>query len=290
MVFFKSLIFSKDWTDIVFANRNKEYGAYQLRQMSDKATNIALLVVVATVSGLCSLSFITKSGDKNSLLVQEELTSPFEIAPEIDLPEEIIIPKQKEEKVQQVATDVSAMDLVKFTEISPANKLVTTEDIATETEVLDKKKLLASFNAKGQKGGELITRGTFGMTKKDGTAIGHSAGDVDGGNSYGDKTFVSVEIMPEPIGGMKEFINWIAQNYTFPESALDNNVKGLIQVKFVVEKDGSLTAFEVERDMGYGTGNEAVRLLKRAKKWNPGVQNGQRVRVAFSLPIRLNIQ
>ncbi|MBD1429727.1 energy transducer TonB [Sphingobacterium litopenaei] len=290
MMFFKSLIFSKDWTDIVFANRNKEYGAYQLRQMSGKATNMALLIVAATVGGLCGISFVSKSDGNDLMIVKEEFSPAFEVAPELELPEEIITPEPKEEKAQQVAKDVSARDLVKYTEINPTDKTKTSEEIATETEVLDKNKLLASFNAKGQKGGELITRGTFGTKKQDGGTLGKSTGDVDGTNAYGNEPFTSVEIMPEPIGGMKEFINWISKNYTFTQSALDNEVKGLIQVKFVVEKDGSLSSFEVERDMGYGTGNEAIKLLKTAKKWNPGIQNGQRVRVAFSLPIRLATQ
>ena len=96
--------------------------------------------------------------------------------------------------------------------------------------------------------------------------------------------------MPTPKEGMSAFVKWIAQNYSFPQSAIDDNVAGLIQVKFVVEKDGSLSSFEVVRDMGYGTGKVAIELLQKAKKWNPGVQNGIPVRVTFSLPIRLSTQ
>ena len=290
MMLFKSLIYTKDWIDIVFANRNKEYGAYQLRQLSVKATNIALLVVVSSVTSICGISFISKSQEGPNINQDNSLHNIVELAPEIEIPEEIVEVKIEEEKVQRVAKDISARDLIKFTEINPTDKSHVTEDLAEEREVLDKQKLLATFNAKGQKGGELIARGTFGTKKQDGGTIGHSVGDADGGDPFGNTTFTSVEIMPEPIGGMKEFINWIANNYSFPQPARDNNVKGLIQVKFVVEKDGSLSSFEVEKDMSYGTGNEAIKLLKKAKKWNPGIQNGQRVRVAFSLPIRLTTE
>jgi protein TonB len=289
MMFFKSLIYSKDWMDVVFANRNKEYGAYQLRQMSGKATNIALLIVVSIVSGLCALSFVPKKADNENSTNQEHFSHTVTIEPDIVLPEEVLEVKHEETKVQQVAKEVSAIDLVKFTEINPTNKPTITEDIAEESEVLDKNKLLASFSAKGQKGGELITSGTFGTKKQAGGSMGRSIADEDG-NGLADPPFNAVEIMPEPIGGMPEFINWIAKNYAFPQSALDNDVKGLIQIKFVVEKDGSLSSFEVIRDMGYGTGKEAIRLLQKAKKWNPGVQNGMPVRVAFNLPIRLNPQ
>ncbi|MGE4348010.1 MAG: energy transducer TonB, partial [Flavobacteriaceae bacterium] len=57
-----------------------------------------------------------------------------------------------------------------------------------------------------------------------------------------------------------------------------------------VETDGSLTDIKVIRDLGYGTGAEAVRVLKKSKKWKPGTQNGKPVRVKYTLPISINIQ
>ncbi|MGK4566019.1 energy transducer TonB [Flavobacterium sp. 3HN19-14] len=67
----------------------------------------------------------------------------------------------------------------------------------------------------------------------------------------------------------------------------DEEVKGKVIVQFVVEKDGSLTDIKVVRDLGYGTGAEAIRVLKSAPKWKPGIQNGRAVRVLFSLPISI---
>ena len=284
---FKSLIYSKDWLDVVFANRNKEYGAYQLRQMSNKATNTALLIVISVVLGVCGLSFIAKESNQVVNNVTEQVLDDDIMMHEVIIEEKIIEPEKVEAKVQQVAQDVSARDLIKFTEIKPTNSAKITEDIAEESEVLNKKNLLASINMKGIKGGELITRGTFGNKKRDGGSIGRSIGDVDGEDGEG-KVFEAVEIMPEPKEGMPNFVKWIGENYSYPQSALDNNVQGLIQVKFVVEKDGSLSSFEVLRDMGFGTGNEAIKLLKKTKRWNPGVQNGIPVRVTFTLPIRLS--
>ncbi|WP_333864955.1 energy transducer TonB [Sphingobacterium sp.] len=83
-------------------------------------------------------------------------------------------------------------------------------------------------------------------------------------------------------------MQWIAENYNFPQQALDQGVSGVIEVSFVVEKDGSLTDIAVKRDMKFGTGDAAINLLKKAKKWKPGVQNGLKVRVAYTLPIRLS--
>lgn len=101
--------------------------------------------------------------------------------------------------------------------------------------------------------------------------------------------FTQLEVIPEPIGGMKEFMIWISNNYDYPKAALERGVKGIIEISFIVEKDGSLSHVKVRKDLGYGTGKAALRLIRSASKWRPGMQNGRKVRVAYTLPIRLNL-
>ncbi|WP_436832919.1 TonB family protein [Parapedobacter sp. DT-150] len=105
-----------------------------------------------------------------------------------------------------------------------------------------------------------------------------------------DIVFQSVEINPQPVGGMRSFMKWVADNYDYPQAAIEAGVNGQVQVSFVVEKDGSLTDIKLVRDLKYGTGEAAIRLLQRSSKWSPGIQNGRPVRVAYTLPIRLNLQ
>lgn len=99
----------------------------------------------------------------------------------------------------------------------------------------------------------------------------------------------AVEVMPEPAGGMMAFMQWVGRNYQYPKKAVDAAVQGTVEVSFVVEKDGSLTNFKIRRDLGYGTGQEAVKVLQKAPKWKPGIQNGKPVRVMFTMPIRLSV-
>lgn len=97
----------------------------------------------------------------------------------------------------------------------------------------------------------------------------------------------SVDQEPLPVGGIEAFRIWIGNNYAFPQEAIDNGVDGMMNVQFIIEKDGSLSNIKVNRDLGYGTGEALVRLLKRAEKWSPGIEKGRPVRVRYSLPIRL---
>lgn len=101
--------------------------------------------------------------------------------------------------------------------------------------------------------------------------------------------FPAVEIIPEPPGGMTAYRKWIGDNYKYPQAAINAEVKGTVQVTFVVEKDGSLSDLKVVRDLGHGTGNAAIAVLKTSKKWSPGIRNGKTVRVAYALPIRLDL-
>jgi len=103
-----------------------------------------------------------------------------------------------------------------------------------------------------------------------------------------DTTFAKPEIPPSPKGGMNEFYQYIGQNYRYPKAAVDAKVEGKVLISFVVERDGCLTDIKILKDLGYGTGEEAVRMLKGSPKWTPGMQKGEPVRVRFTLPIQLN--
>jgi periplasmic protein TonB len=93
-----------------------------------------------------------------------------------------------------------------------------------------------------------------------------------------------IDVVPQFPGGLQEFYNYVGNTYRRPA---DDKLHGKIFVTFVVEKDGSLGDIKVLRDIGHGTGKEAIRVLKNCPKWIPGEQNGKKVRVLYSVPIQL---
>lgn len=103
------------------------------------------------------------------------------------------------------------------------------------------------------------------------------------------RLFVAVEVPPVPVEGMPAFLKYIGTNYVYPKEAEDAKVKGRLMLTFVIEKDGSISDIKSVQDLGYGTGEEAIRVLKTSPKWKPGVQNGKAVRVEYTLPIVLNM-
>ncbi len=97
------------------------------------------------------------------------------------------------------------------------------------------------------------------------------------------------EQMPEYPGGMSKFYEFVGKNYNYPAAAKSRGVSGRVILGFIVEKDGRINDIKILRDLGLGTGDEAVRVLEKAKKWNPGRQHGVPVRVSYTLPIMLNL-
>lgn len=116
-----------------------------------------------------------------------------------------------------------------------------------------------------------------------------SPAQVNNGNQPDENVypFAGVEVRPEFPGGTQKFLEFAAKNYKMPEEA---GLKGKVYVSFVVEKDGSLTDIKVIRDIGYGTGKEAVRVVKLSPKWSPAELNGKKVRSNYALPIPLPFQ
>lgn len=99
------------------------------------------------------------------------------------------------------------------------------------------------------------------------------------------KVYTSFDIDQKPDfpGGMDAFFKFVDENFKKPE--LNPELKGKVYVEFIIEKNGSLTNLKVLRDIGYGTGDEAIRILKKCPKWIPGELDGKKVRVLFGVPL-----
>ena len=98
-----------------------------------------------------------------------------------------------------------------------------------------------------------------------------------------------LDVNPEFPGGMAKFYQFVAKNYEYPKEAQEKGVSGKIFLSFVVEKDGSLKEKKVVRDAGFGTGNQALKMLEKCPKWEPGKIKGKAVRVAYTLHIALQL-
>ena len=256
-------IIKNQWLDIVFEGRNKIYGAYELRKSNSKTTIKALIIgsviFAFAVAAPLIASFLPDSGE-------DEVDNNVKIAT-VKLP-----PKKEEVKPNQPPPPPPPkVDQVKFTKPVVAKAEEVTEDPPKIEDLKDKK--VGSETIKGDPDAVLtvdepVGTGTAAVVEED-NQVYNTAG---------------IEVKPDFPGGIEKFYKFVGNNYKTPE---EEGLKGKVYVTFVVEKDGSLTDIKVLRDIGYGTGAEAIRVLKKCPRWTPGEQNGKKVRVLYSLPITI---
>ncbi|CAN1566724.1 TonB, C-terminal [Flavobacteriaceae bacterium] len=253
-------ILKDQWLEIVFEGRNKVYGAYELRKSNPKTTVRALIIGSLlfgfAIAAPLLINMIPK-GDDDTTLDQKIVT--------VKLPPK----EQPKENIPPPPPPPPKVDQVKFVKPVVAKAEEITEEPPKIVE-LEKKKI-GSETIKGDPDAELTVE-----------PVGNGPADiVDDNNIY---NTAGIEVKPDFPGGMAKFYKYVGNNYRTPE---EEGLAGKVYVTFVVEKDGSLTDIKVVRDIGYGTGKEAIRVLKSCPKWNPGEQNGKKVRVLYSLPITI---
>ena len=99
------------------------------------------------------------------------------------------------------------------------------------------------------------------------------------------KVFDTVEVIPNPPGGMIEFHRYIQGNLRYPENAKSNRIEGKVFVQFIVNKYGFIGSVRVIKGIGGGCDVEALRLMRDLPKWQPGTIYDEPVNVRMILPI-----
>lgn len=97
-------------------------------------------------------------------------------------------------------------------------------------------------------------------------------------------------IMPEFPGGMAALMKYLGTNIKYPTISQEMGSMGRVIVQFVVDKDGTITNPTVARGVDAYLDKEAIRVVSSMPKWKPGVQNGKKVRVKYTVPVVFRLQ
>ena len=104
-----------------------------------------------------------------------------------------------------------------------------------------------------------------------------------------DMVFDVVEVMPQFPGGQIAMMKYIMENIKYPEQAMKEGIQGRVAVRFIVEKDGSISDVKPILSVHPLLNKEAVRVVESMPKWTPGKQNGKPVRVRFNVPVMFKL-
>ncbi|MCP1996942.1 energy transducer TonB [Flavobacterium sp. HSC-61S13] len=284
-------IFRKEWLDIVFENRNKKYGAYALRSENPKTTTVALFMGFALFGLAISSPLIIRGlegrlGDNRIVPMERDIPVVWDAKPitipvkEIPEPEPIKDESQAKPIKEAPASAVDMKRHVAYKVTDDPTKI--TEEPTKASDLVNADP--GSVARVGVDGGAINTGGSTGEGKGNDGAIG---GITEG--SSGNEVFDFVQVKAAPVGGFEVFNKMFISRFRSPE--VGNDIKKIqVIVKFIVEKDGSLSDISILRDPGYGAGKEALRVLQNMPKWKPAIQNNRQVRSQFTLPITIQVQ
>ncbi len=276
---------SKEWTDLIFEGKNKDFGAYQLRKQSDGRHNRAMIIVIIGLV-LCLIGGYFWGMYNDYRREQKELELQAQLEQQLAAMEEQVeeqpeeeIQQAVEEPVQEEALPEEILNTIKDTEIAIAEDNEVTEDITSKDEVQE---------STAAAGASTFDQGTDDLNvvceHKEEIIVEEKKEPVK------EEVFTAVEQMPQFPGGDAELLKYIATHIKYPTMAAENNIQGRVVVKFVVKKDGQVGDVVVLRGRDPDLDKEAQRVVKTLPKFIPGKMNGQAVAVWYTLPINFKLQ
>lgn len=266
-----------EWLNLVFKNRNQSYGAYELRLHSNQNTLRALFIAVPLFIMLFAGPIIYKHFNP----IQAAITAPDRILEVIEVPIPMV-EKIKPQEKQEMPKAEPIQEKVKM--VALPTKPVVVEDAAPTDPPTIKDIEKAVIGPVTQDGLENRLISTPSQGEGNGVVGGNGTGD---GTATDNEIYnvATIEVYPEFVGGMKEWTRFIQKHLRYPPMAMDQGKQGKVFVSFVVEKDGSVTNVTIIKGIGYGCDEEALRVISKSPKWKPGKQNGQNVRVKYTMPL-----
>ena len=277
-------LYDPKWVDMVFAGKNKEYGAYQLRKGTSGRNIKALLILIiaaALVGGFLAWKVIEQkqAEEQQAYMEAMELAKLQEQAKKEKKKPEPIKPKVEQKKEIPVARETQ-----KFTApVIKKDELVKEENQVKQMDQLDDKVAVGTENKEG------VKDRTVEAVRND-IAVAAPPPPPVPKPEVANKVFDVVEEMPSFPGGQGALMAFLSSNIKYPVVAQENGVQGRVIVGFVVEKDGSISDVKVMRSVDPSLDREAQRVVKAMPKWKPGKQNGSAVRVKYTVPVVFRLQ
>jgi len=267
---------SRRWLTLIFADKNKEYGAYVLREESSdrhlKAIGIITLIALSLIFLPGIIKSVLPAAEKDVGQVTDVVLS------DLDLKQQEV---QEANQVKQLEAPPppDLKTTVAFTPpvITKDENIRDEELVKTQQELTETKADISIADVKGVEGGTVDIA----------DVVEHK---VVVEEPVKPPIFNHVEVMPSFPGGEAALMKWLTDNMTYPTIAAEQGIQGRVTLRFVVTPDGSIDDVVVVKGLDPSCDKEAIRAVKKMPKWIPGKQNGNPVYVYFSLPVVFRLQ
>ncbi len=248
-----------EFDDIIFRDRNKEYGAYDLRRRYNSTMSISLVVGLSFSISLVLVPFFSADRADPGIVKRIDVTGTFDPA--------LLDPPEFPETPPQQKPPAEAMNQVRFVppkivddDAVPADEMPATDILNEETGDGKPEEIYPEAPAPEP------------ITPPD------------------DTPRVIVKEMPSFPGGNTELMRYLSEQIIYPQDAIMNRIEGTVILRFVVSRTGDITQIELIRGVDPLLDNEAIRVVSGLPRWRPGKQEGVAVPVWFTLPVTFRLK
>ena len=276
---------SKEWRDLVFADKNQEFGAYVMRAESDKRHNKAFVILLASLVALIGIIIVwgiysDKMAEKAA--IEAKMQAEKMLAAQLEQMEQEE-PEEQEPEEQKVEIEIPEVPQEVLATVQ-VTQIAIVDDV--KNEVMEMEEQLEDNTARGVVNQE----GSDDADKFKAVQEAVVVKEPEPVKPKEDEVFVAVEQQAEFPGGMPALMKWLSSNIRYPEAAQQNDVQGRVVVKFIVEKDGSVSQAQIVKGVDKDLDKEALRVVNKMPKWQAGKNNGVAVRSYFTLPVQFRLQ
>ena len=246
--------------DIVFKDRNKEYGAYRLRKRYKSTVIFAMLIGILIIATAVITPYLNakaledraRRAERQVEIKMENLDAPTEqVAPPPPPPPPADVVQQQKYVPPVVVDSIKPEDNVQLMTADEAQEEVVNEEVVEIVEAVKEE-----------------------VQEDDPEAT----------------PFVVVEEMPMFPGGDAELLKYIAENTTYPEIAKENNIQGRVIVRFCVTSKGGVSQVSILKGVDPELDKEAIRVVNTLPAFKPGKQGGKPVPVWYMVPITFTLK
>ncbi len=279
---------SREWCDLVFEGKNKDFGAYVIRTESSTRHNKAVLwtLIGAIIFGMITFGFVKANQylEEKRLAEQGEQLEVF-----IDMSQDAEEPEPEQEILEQEKPEVlpeEVLNTIKVTELA----IVEDDKVSKEDEIKTIDEQMESEHAAGSVDFDKGTDNKEVIREWKQEVVVENKEDKPKEEKPKDEVFEVVEQMPQFPGGEVALMKYLQSHINYPPMAAENNIQGRVVVQFVVDKTGRVGEVKVIRNVDKDLDREAARVCKSLPKFTPGRQNGRAVAVWYTLPVTFKLQ
>lgn len=261
----KSKILQSDFLDIIFENRNKAYGAYDLRRSYRKHITYAItgmLMIAAAFSLLLQLKQDKDSTTKTFITREIDLQSVSETK------SQVVMPLQPVEKVKPQTIKLKT---TQFSTLKIVDDRMVKETVKSQHDLSNAR--IAAFTQEGLETNAVAP--AVQIKGEGGNTFEHIAASVTS-KKIEEEIFIDVQVKASYRG---DWDNFLRRNLNADLPVENGAPPGTYRVivGFTVAKNGKVSDVKALNDPGYGTAAEAVRVIKASGDWEPGIQNNTKV-------------